>query len=146
MLTIYRMVNYKVMTRKTTTIKQDKDMGNDGLKDNQYLGSLCKRGHDFNGTGLSIRYRPRGGPKKGGVCIVCNIAYNKKKEQEAKKNKARRNEENRIIAKCPMCEEFHEYHFEGGWIGNGMPRKFCPACQTKRDDLENGAIDYGYSA
>jgi hypothetical protein len=31
-----------------------------------------------------------------------------------------------IPAKCPGCGIIHMYAFEIGWIGNGMPRKFCP--------------------
>ncbi len=38
------------------------------LDDTKYfLGLLCKRGHDFQGTGLSQRY------KKNQVCVECAL-------------------------------------------------------------------------
>ncbi len=44
------------------------------IPEGKHLGSLCKRGHDWNGTGYSLRY-------KGGSCYECMmitvIKYNK---------------------------------------------------------------------
>ena len=38
------------------------------------LGTLCKRGHDYEGTGMSLRY------KSNGDCILCHKIYGKKRE------------------------------------------------------------------
>jgi len=35
------------------------------IDSNKYLGTLCKRGHDYKGTGMSLRYI------KGGSCLQC---------------------------------------------------------------------------
>jgi len=40
------------------------------IPEGKYLGTLCKRGHDWNGTGKSLRYLVKGIPHKGG-CLVC---------------------------------------------------------------------------
>lgn len=37
-------------------------------KTNKYLGSLCKRGHDHEGTGKSLRYSNRGS------CVECTVS------------------------------------------------------------------------
>lgn len=49
---------------------------------NQYLGTLCKRGHDHTGTKQSLRFCT------GGACVVCmrlwnrqNKEYNRRKRQ-----------------------------------------------------------------
>lgn len=109
-----------------------------------YLGILCKRGHDFNGQGLSLRYKKKG-EEKGGLCVACNLEYCRNKSKNAKKEGGIGGIENRVLAKCPMCEKLHEIIVKGGWIGKGMPRLYCSACEEKKDLLDSGAVDYGYA-
>lgn len=46
-------------------------MSTDYLADPRFkLGSLCKRGHDYNGTGLSLRYAKDGGCRECAVAAV----------------------------------------------------------------------------
>ena len=54
--------------------------------DKHYLGTLCKRGHDWEGTGKSLRN------KRGRECLLCKIITNKKHMQtdSAKKRAAAR--------------------------------------------------------
>jgi hypothetical protein len=48
------------------------------LDDTKYfLGLLCKRGHDFQGTGLSQRY------KKNQVCFECALMRSRSQVQQA---------------------------------------------------------------
>lgn len=51
------------------------------LKDTggKYLGALCKRGHDWNRTYRSLRY-------KGGVCVKCSIDYERARPSHTTKN------------------------------------------------------------
>ena len=114
------------------------------LKGNMYLGTLCKRGHDFNGQGLSLRYKKKG-EAKGGLCVACNLAHCRTNTKNAKKEKARGGASRMVLAKCPMCEKMHKIIIKGGWIGNGTPRKYCKACKIKKNLLTNGAVDYGYA-
>lgn len=37
-----------------------------------YLGKLCKKGHNYDGTGKSLRRKRRG------ICVVCDLARSKK--------------------------------------------------------------------
>ena len=46
------------------------------IPEGKYLGSLCKRGHDWEGTGKSLRY------KGNSNCILCAIARAKLYDQE----------------------------------------------------------------
>lgn len=60
------------------------------ISDNKYLGSLCKRGHDWEGTGQSLR-------RKGNSnCIACEKEYDRMPEI-----RERRNEYNRQYRKIP---------------------------------------------
>ncbi|HEY9874487.1 MAG TPA: hypothetical protein V6D12_13685 [Candidatus Obscuribacterales bacterium] len=47
------------------------------------LGSLCKRGHNFNGTGQSLRY------KIGSTCVECRV-INHKAEYEANRDEIKK--------------------------------------------------------
>jgi hypothetical protein len=40
------------------------------IDDNKYLGSLCKRKHNWNNTGKSLRYKSNGG------CVECSKIVN----------------------------------------------------------------------
>ena len=42
---------------------------------NKYLGTLCKRGHDYNGTGMSLRYN------KKRRCVICHRERAKKSRE-----------------------------------------------------------------
>jgi len=57
----------------------------------KYLGFLCERGHDFEGTGMSLRYKSNGG------CIEC-----KKEDQKTEKFKEHRR-------KYRQSEKYKEY-------------------------------------
>ena len=55
------------------------------MDDNKYLGTLCKRGHEYENTGMSLRY------KKNRYCVECSkgqkyVEY-KKIYRAANKNK-----------------------------------------------------------
>ena len=63
-----------------------------------YLGTLCKRGHDWNGTGKSLKRWPGKNKKipKGGRCIECEKNHSKNRDSREeyillKKNKYRYN-------------------------------------------------------
>ncbi len=112
------------------------------LQNNLYLGPLCLRGHHYNGTGKSIRYKVKG-RELGGVCVVCNRA--RLRPAKKKKERARSGVFDLVRAKCPMCKKFHKITIEGGWMGNGTPWKYCSSCEQKRRKLTQGAVDYGYS-
>jgi len=45
-----------------------------------YLGTLCKRGHDYKGTGKSLRYKCIQKGKKTGPCIECRKEANKRED------------------------------------------------------------------
>lgn len=49
------------------------------LNDKHYLGTLCKRGHDYNGTGKSLRGKHRS-------CVECQL-YNQKKRRSTETGK-----------------------------------------------------------
>lgn len=53
-----------------------------------YLGKLCIRGHDYEGTGHSLRYKSR-------KCVECNKLQNKKWEIENKENREKYHREYR---------------------------------------------------
>lgn len=116
-------------------------MKEDILSANRYLGTLCKNKHDFNGSGLSIRYKNKG-IEKGGVCVVCNSEHCRKR---SKKKKIIRNVDCKIDAICPMCLRKHMTIIKGGWFGNGVPRIYCHNCEDKKKLLSIGAVDYGYT-
>jgi len=67
------------------------------IPEGKYLGGICKRGHDWNGTGKSLRYKTSKG------CIECNYItglnyfYNNRKKCNEKTRKywARNNEKKR---------------------------------------------------
>lgn len=44
------------------------------LPKNRYLGKLCKRGHDYKGTGKSLRIKPR----STSTCTECRLSYQRK--------------------------------------------------------------------
>lgn len=48
-----------------------------------YLGSLCKRGHDWNGTGRSLRYKRK-------VCLECSKLERRNRHQQNYKKKPKR--------------------------------------------------------
>jgi len=51
------------------------------IPENKYLGKLCKRGHDWNGTGKSLRY-------KSGACVKCTAeTYRKWRKNNPEKVK-----------------------------------------------------------
>ncbi len=114
------------------------------IKENMYLGALCRRGHDYQGTGCSVRYKNKGA-LKGGICILCN-RENKRKNAKAKGGAGKRRGKNtRISAICPMCRAIHMVYMASGWAGNGIPRKYCPNCNGQRKRLIEGEINYGYT-
>jgi hypothetical protein len=43
------------------------------------LGKLCPRGHDYHGTGQSLRVN-----NKAGYCLACNAAANQRKREQAR--------------------------------------------------------------
>ena len=62
--------------------------------DIQYVGVLCKRGHDYNSTGKSLRYRANN------TCVVCAAGHSRKhsKTDKAKaRQKAYRTTEKRKV-------------------------------------------------
>ncbi len=91
------------------------------IPDNKYLGTLCKRGHDWEGTGKSLRYEKQG----GGSCIECQnnhhkikYALNKDKYKKKTREYYRANKERisgrakifRFNNKEKIKKDKHEYH------------------------------------
>jgi hypothetical protein len=54
-----------------------------------YLGTLCKRGHDWNGTGMSLRY--------GSTCVKCMRLASERYKQ------AKRIKSGQRLVQCPLC-------------------------------------------
>lgn len=53
---------------------QSRDNGTEAPQEKYLLGSLCKKGHDFCGMGMSLRRAVKHGSRKGqpGPCVECN--------------------------------------------------------------------------
>ena len=49
------------------------------INEKHYLGSLCKQGHNYQNSGMSLRY------KKGLVCVVCQLMRTSKYIQNNRK-------------------------------------------------------------
>jgi len=49
-----------------------------------------------------------------------------------------------VLTKCPKCEKLYKRIYDVGWIGRGVPRVFCNACNfgyvANNSSLENLAI------
>lgn len=56
----------------------------DPLSDHFKLGALCKNGHDWNGTGLSIRYNRR----SGADCVICARSSAPRRQEKARQTGA----------------------------------------------------------
>ena len=54
---------------------------NTDVPDGKFLGELCSKGHDWNGTGKSLRL------KSNGKCIECNKEYGKANRERLSKNR-----------------------------------------------------------
>ena len=74
------------------------------VPEGKHLGVLCKRGHNWNRTGYSLRYN------KSHACVVCSIKRPQKKRIEArqenreKQKKIRRKERCGENANC-VCQD-----------------------------------------
>lgn len=62
------------------------DLSSLGIKPQHRLGRLCPNGHDWHGTGLSLRYTKKSG---GGKCLECE-RLRRKKLRESKNQYARK--------------------------------------------------------
>jgi len=86
---------------------------------NKYLGTLCKRGHDYNGTGMSLRYKSKNNcvtctnRKTEKKCELCNekylVAMSTAKHQRFCSWQCAANHRSNIDAKknakiCPICK------------------------------------------
>lgn len=74
------------------------------LPPNRYLGSLCRRGHDWNGTGRSLR-------RMNHQCCECAKVTSQKPERKSKRKEYKReyNKINRKILNIKMREYNKEY-------------------------------------
>ena len=74
-------------------------------KDNKILGTLCRRGHDHNGTGKSLRYKCGHNP-----CVECNTINARRNREDNPERynavKARYREKNRAKANA-----WHRNHY-----------------------------------
>jgi len=72
-------------------------------KDKYYLGTLCKRGHDHEGTGKSLR------EKRRGHCYVCKLAdvvlWKERHPERAKKIKIESRKRHKEKNKERECED-----------------------------------------
>ena len=74
------------------------------IPDNKYLGSLCKRGHDYEGTGKSLRYA-------SGECFKCQ--HERRVEYFHKpQNKKHQQEYNREYRQRPESKERHREYVQ----------------------------------
>jgi hypothetical protein len=85
------------------------------LKGSQFLGLLCKRGHEFENTGQSLR-RPNGSP--AGVCVKCLSLY----------------QQNYRLGKKQEIETYLGHPCPNGHIEEGQSRRYvstgtCVQCQ-----------------
>jgi hypothetical protein len=60
-----------------------------------YLGKLCRRGHDWNGTGSSRR-RKKKGKDKGGNCVECTSITDGQNYQKNRQKKLARSRQQRL--------------------------------------------------
>jgi hypothetical protein len=92
-----------------------------------YLGTLCKRGHDYEGTGKSIRYKRNRG------CVKCDLLRNS--DRETKKRKAKWHLENKHRRKLYflVCE----------WCGEGFS---CPSKNQRCCCPQHGNLIKSYEA
>jgi len=95
------------------------------ISTNKYLGSLCKRGHDWNSTGKSLRY------KTSRECIECNKEY----QQSEKHKEARRKYE-----QSEKVKEVKRNYYQGNKeIISKKQRKYR---QKNREKLNQNAAKY----
>jgi predicted nucleic acid-binding Zn ribbon protein len=61
------------------------------------------------------------------IQICTNLECKKQKKQQ--KYVGINHEVQTIKCKCPKCEKIHLHTFTPAWIGNGIPKIFCPNCK-----------------
>jgi len=76
------------------------------IPEGKYLGRLCRRGHDWNGTGQSLRY------KNGGKCTRCIIKNTRKYQQENKEKYSEQRRKYRQENKEKISEKNRKYRQE----------------------------------
>ena len=89
-----------------------------------YLGKLCRHGHEFEDSGLSVRY------KKSRRCICCGIAKEKKIRQSSWMTFTH---EKHYLG--PLCKYKHEWADTGQSARHISSRK-CAKCLLIRKNTE----------
>lgn len=97
------------------------------------LGSLCRHGHEYENTGMSLRYT-----NKQGQCVECKRIVSKKEKAKRKNKKTNLTEAQRLIVQGQgrnpdlyrlgtLCKHRHDWHGTGQslrMISNGT----CDGC------------------
>ena len=92
------------------------------IKDNMYLGTLCRRGHDYENTGKSLRY------KIGGDCILCRRCYNRQDGVKKMVQRERANTKLRIEMSL-YCPKYLQCVNDSIKTGNKINCVDCPDSQ-----------------
>lgn len=97
----------------------------------QFLGRLCERGHEYENTGKTLRY------KKSGSCVKCTQENRRKaaakRKQEAKNTKKRKTEARAYAAiHCIHYAECLDAAAKETWGGIEMECHKCDRMQVRR--------------
>ncbi len=95
---------------------------NEGI---HYLGTLCKRGHEHEGTGKSLRY------KNKSACTVCQLAHSRRRYREKYWPKAT----HPPAGFCEICgnvsaENDHDLDFDHDHVTGAFRGWLCNRCNT----------------
>lgn len=84
------------------------------INENKVLGVLCRKGHEYEDTGMSLRY------KKGGRCVICKRINAKKFDSTHKESIAKAKHEYYITHKEARRESMHQYYINTYRDRHGM--------------------------
>lgn len=94
------------------------------------LGSLCKRGHDFQNQGLSARYR-----SANGGCVACLVEIAAAERAAATERRLHQRALPPGMKRCPDCKivQPHGAFFRNRNVKDGCSA-YCKACQSARSN------------
>ena len=104
------------------------------VPENKFLGSLCKRGHDWIGTRKSLKY------KNGRTCVECIRERKQRPEVKARKSEYMKEYRQRPEVKAMHREYMREYNHHPE--AKAWQRKY----QNKKNQIPQNALRNSISA
>lgn len=110
-----------------------------GEREDAFLGRLCKRGHDYEGTGKSLRYRNNSG------CIECHLERYRANSTRPPRIQTISVDDKHYLGS--LCKASHEYESTGKSLRRN-PGGQCVICdrQSSMERYRNNTEEYARQA